>query len=212
VVIALRVSQLEERRAAAIARGDLKGTDEAEHALDRARQELRQHEESSPTDAPDGADVLDEMKREMPTVFTGAERAPLTPDRRVGVAKRAVAELRDYFDVHPAPTKADGVSKDLGAKLHDAWEEYRVMSRRMTNTPVVVPGRSESRTRVQWVKYDQLIINTFTRRVTLINVELEVAEAAGDTQRAAAMTALLAVVTEALTVSAQAARVEVPAV
>jgi hypothetical protein len=211
-VMALRVAQLEERRAAAIARSDLEGTDDAEVALEQARSALRAHEEEGPQSAssPKVAALVDKMRRAMPTVFNGGDQVPRTTDRRVGVAKRAIAEFSAYFIENPAPRR--GVSDKLATALRGEWDDYNVESRKLVGAPLVVKGRSDARTRVQWIKYDQMIINTWTKRITLVATEIEVAEHAGDDVRAEALRALLEVATESLKQSSQAAKVEVPAV
>lgn len=208
-IAALWVRQLEARRAAAIAQGDVAGTDAVEVVLGVARREREAHAASEPPDAR-AHPVLDEMKAKMSTVFTGADRVPRTTDRRVGVAKRAVAEFRDYFDAHPAATT--GLPRKLAARLEHDWEEYSVSARKLVGAPTVITGRSDAQTRVQWIKADQMIINAWTRRVTLVATELEVSRHVGDEARAEALQCLLDVVTEGLRVSSQAAKVEVPAV
>jgi hypothetical protein len=204
------VSQLNERRAAAIARADVAGTDEADVLLAGARDEAKAHAAQAPPQVKKISRFDAEMMTVMPTVLTGAQRVPRSADRRVGAAKRAVAEFRDFFDTHPAP--AIGVDERLIDHLAEEWEEYGSMARQFVNAPTVVPGRSSQRTKIHWIKLDQLIVNAWVRRIGVVAAELEVSDAAGDRDRSEGMRKLLDAVNEALRLASQAAKVEVPTV
>jgi hypothetical protein len=209
-LLGLRVSQLNERRAAAIAQADVAGTDEADALLALARDEAKTHAAQAPPQAMKISRFEAEMMTAMPTVWTGGQRVPRSADRRIGAAKRAVAEFRDFFDTHPAP--AIGVDDRLIDHLAAEWEEYNSMSRQFVNAPTVVPGRSSQRTKIQWIKLDQLIVNAWLRRIGVISAELEVSDAAGDGDRSDGLRKLLEAANEALRLASQAAKVEVPTV
>ncbi len=208
--LGLRVTQLAERRAAAIARADVDGTDEADLLLAKARDRAKDHADHAPVRAQKMSRFVAEMMTGMPTVFTGGQRVPRSADRRVGSAKRAVAEFRDFFDTHPAP--AIGVADKLLDQLAGDWEEYSTSARMFVGAPMVVQGRSGQRAKIQWIKYDQMILNAWVRRVAVVSSELAVSEAAGDEDRSEGMRMLLEVATEAVRLSSAAAKVEVPTV
>lgn len=209
-LLGLRVTQLSERRAAAIAGADMAGTDEAESLLALARDEAREHAQRAPVQVEKISRFEAEMLTTMATVISCGHRVPRSADRRIGAAKRAVAEFRDFFDTHPAP--AIGVDEKLLDQLAAEWEEYNRLSRMVVGTTTVVPGRSTQRTRVQWIKYDQMVVNAWVRRISVVSAELEVSMAAGESERSDALAKLLDIVTEALTLTASAAKIEVPAV
>jgi hypothetical protein len=208
--LGLRVTQLTERRAAAIARADVGGTDEAEMLLTKARDRAKDHADHAPVQAQKISRFVAEMMTGMSTVLTGGQRVPRSADRRVASAKRAVAEFRDFFDTHPAP--AIGVADKLLDQLAGDWDEYSTSARMFVGAPMVVQGRSGQRAKVQWIKYDQMILNAWVRRVAVVSSELAVSEAAGDEDRSEGMRMLLEMATEAVRLSSAAAKVEVPTV
>ena len=190
----MRIEQLEERKLASEALGDQDDARDASMAIElitAAREEAEADEKSrtssrrprkprTPMRSREGELTVETLKEEMPGLF--AERSTRSSNRqRLAVAKRFLSDFRAFFVAQRC--QETDPEDELTIERDETWDAYDVLTRKLMALPIGSMHRGADGKRPQWNRSNELIVELATSRLDVVDVEIKVAEAHGDSNR-----------------------------